>query len=715
MNRKHSRFSAAKRIIHFALLLCNLILQTECVSLIDVHPKTGPLQGGTVLHITGTGFTPLDTICQLNIESLAVLSITDNIVYNDTYMICTMPAITDPYHITSIQSNNNEITLRVGSASETFDIILFDLETMVITDIIPNGGYTTDQTLVTVIGHGFVNTSLITCNFHGLSITIKCDFDNITQLTCLLPTYPNSDQVLMDIYLNGQPSSLVQTSSINITTLFTYFITPPVVTSITFSLSYTYLLMSFDREVEIGDEGQYNTTIEPHCWHVFDNMSLTMLGKQVSCSWLNTQQRHIVIDLPSDTEILPNTTISLNSTSIRTRYVSFSKHASGQVVIQSNPVLMLNPTAVLESPQYIPYCGNLSLYAGNSQYGGSVPLSFHWNISLDSIESSGGYESGEGTDVEDIVSNYIPNDFTHQSSIALPTHIFTTETTYVVQLTVQNFMGFTDSTSVSLVKHNYPAPIVIIKGGAVRSVSTTESNTIESTTDIPTDCLNMDSFSLQYIWEPHNTSLAQKGLKLDSSVLQIPPNTLADNSSYMFTVYVSVNSLASSNATVLLHTHSRSIKALIQGGTTVTYGIGDNIILDLSHSRGLTGLNNYNVLWRCYIYNSYNDCRNATNNVPVNIKPLVQTYIPAYTLKPGIYTLTGSIVYDDIMHTAIQTIHVLNDTVVAFAYIKWPYHYDSVLVHKKFVLNGLISSQYEAVVNWTCVPVTGKLIMNYLK
>ena len=695
-------------------LQTNKIVADAAVIFHDVHPKTSPLQGGTVMQIIGLGLTTAHNpqpACQLELTN-AIIAINDNIIYNDTYMTCTLPAIISSDHISSIEDNNYIVNLQVTGASESINILLYDLDSIQITGIFPTGGLVIDETLISIYGFGFVNTSEITCNSYGYSMPVL--FVNSSHLMCHLPTYSIPSQVLIKVYLNGQFVSQIPTISPDVT-LFTYYATPPQVIIFMFTPSYAFLHLEFDREIEIGGEAQPNTTRQPDCHSIFSNDSVTILGHQATCSWLNSQKRQVVVALFNDTNVLPNSSLALNSTNIRTRYVPFSKLAQGDVMLQENP-LKLYPIASIVSPQYIPYCGNLTLDASGSQHSGPKPLHYLWNISVYNLfDLSGSGLDGSGAD-SDInvalsIADYLPQGFTSQAIISLPTIAFTTNTEFTITVTVQNFLGFLDLANVTLSKATLPLPNVWITGSTVRTVNVMEEIIIEGNVEIP-DCINSISIlSLNWEIRQFGMLLSLTDLKLNSPLLQLPANTLSTNSEYLLTLYASSDSISSTNASLLLRTQPLLVQALILGGSLVQYGKDDNIILDLSCSYGLNEhVNTDNTNWTVSWYCSHGDgtCNDA-NGTNIMIEPYFQTYIPGYTLTPGLYVIEASIHYQtNLVSIASQTVHILDSESGPSVYLKWPKNSAVMPIHRDVVITGIIVSDIPAAAQWSSVYIDGE-------
>lgn len=683
-------------------------------TLSGVHPTSSPYSGGTVLLVKGEGLNETSgTACQLRLSTnTLVITFTDNTIHNSSTMTCVVPEL-EITQSSAIKNNNNTIQLHLIGGSGYQSITMFDLMDINVTSIRPDWGYRTEWTSVHIYGNGFVNTSSISCNT-GPS-TVEGLFLNSSTIMCHLQPHSVTEQVTIKLYMNGQVVSQISTVEDNVT-LFTYFATPPRPSSCIYVPSYAAFLLTFDREVDIGEEEnvQRNSIMKtPNCNIIFQDISLALLGNGAHCNWLNSLQRDILIMLGSNTSVRPGSILSLRSDSIRTRYVTYSKHSQGNITLQASPNT-LSPQAVLESPLTIPTCGNLTLTGSSSLYAGPVPMLYQWNVSLNESDLSG---SGELIEVSSI-QEALPQGFTEQSSITLLSSSFTDDTAYVITLTIKNYLGLTDSASIALVKHptTPPAlPLLIVIGGTEKTVQPNKEISIE--TQLVSDCTPFNS-SLSYDWRIQAENSTQNGLiniiNRDSPFLLIPPLTLTDDNTYVLTASITSEATpTTSSVSLIIHTIPQTIDDIvIQGGSVIAYGKTNSIPLELNiivFSTQARTLSLYQgIVWSCLNMDSNETC-GATNDTQVFVsQSSFQTYIPGELLAPGVYEIAVSLTSTTQYRTSQRVIVIDDDESGSIVYLFLPDSADPVPHHRKLTLRGNVRALGRGAVTWSCIRTTGE-------
>uniref|UniRef100_A0A1X7V0T6 MYND-type domain-containing protein n=1 Tax=Amphimedon queenslandica TaxID=400682 RepID=A0A1X7V0T6_AMPQE len=713
-------------IYMYIMLLGNeLIFKTsthvaEAADLTSVHPTSSPYAGGTTFHVNGTGFLNIpEPRCQLTLSSLLAITFDVNTIINNTYMTCVVPAVSSE-QISSIKENgNNTMLLSVKGAAGHINITMFDLGTINVTSIQPNWGYRTESTIVNLYGNGFVNTTSITCNIGTTSFPGV--YYNTSRIQCELPPQSMTYQVILDVYLNGQTVSRLSTLDYNITNLFTYFATPPHPVSSSYEPSYSSIILTFDREVEIGGEELNSTSISNsiNCNLIFTSSSVESLGDRAKCDWLNTLQRGIEIKLGINNTINPGSVLGLIHNSLRTRYVAFSKHSQGNVTVQSNRVDLL-PVAIIEHPQTIPTCGNITLHASSSLYPGPAPMLYEWNItSTDTIGS------GSEDELESLYSiqDALPKGFTEQATITLSSSLFTDYTDYTFTLTVQNYLGHKDTKNITLTKDpttDPNTPLITVIGGREKRIAPNKELLIE--TMLVNYCMILNS-SLYYQWllQTENmsfvplTGFTSRHVTFKSPLILLPPHTLREQDHYLLTISVTSGTLTTnitSNVTLILSRESAKIdSSVIQGGNVVLYDVKDNIPLrlDINPSLGQTAHEN-EVIW---------SCRNEMNNGTCGGTGIFhqhssfQNYIPGLLLSAGSYEITASFYSQSIQYNTSQKIiisNINNDSNVTLVYLMGSS--TPVATHRTTAIRGRVRSVGSGSVTWNCIRTAGYAYIN---
>ena len=670
------------------------------------HPRTGPISGGTLIRITGEGFIATGSDrskCNFEDTSFGSIISRENNVVNGSYMTCLLPVI-DFLPLSVFVSNGQyslslTVTTPDGIRSEIVGFSVFDLSTVTVDSISPNEGINSTRTLITVYGSGFLNTEETSCSVDYDSRTlVPAVFINSTVLQCVLSTYPLISRVSVNVSLNGQPSANIAAVS-QTATVFTFYASPPQTTTCVFGPSYASIFLSFDREVEIGGESEHNTSRSPSCSIIFSDETRMLLGLNAECSWHNSQQRSIAILLTSTSIVQVDSVMTLRGDSIRTRSVEYSRLATGNVSVSLN-VQTLEPIPVLEAPVYIPFCGEFSVSAENSQHGGSRELQYEWVV----------FTEAGNLVPDDSFRDYIPSGFTNQSFLTIPSNAFIGDTTYTIQLTVRNFLNTESVTLHSVTKLNEPAPIVVILGAQVKQVRTAAGTVLEGKASFP-DCLNATGVVVDYSWSVHDPM----GLEIDlgstctpGAVLMIPANSLLPSSVYTAVLEVSVGGRMG-NATAQLVTEPPDIRARIDGGIEKVIGVRDVLLFDGTISEGLSStiMNDslFSFTWNCTNIT-------GTDTSPCPLDPFESDtnliyIIPNATLSTGVYSFILTLKYNDIESTAYQIVHVVPYQAPRVE-ITPPLRLESIPVHEKLILHARVYSDYPGCAEWSSEYVVGE-------
>ena len=380
------------------LLLC-MILGAQGATIISYFPTNGPVTGGTQINITGEGFIERGTDrtrCRFRAGGLSSRVASINILSNSTHMVCTMPDVSTLL-INPLSPNGATIQLAVtGAGRQVSNFVIFlvyDLSFYNISQITPNQTLTNStSTSVAIYGTNFLNTGEITCSLDSEPLmVVMANFSTSSCLQCFLPSVPVASRQILIVSFNGQLVGTIPANASAVT--ITFFSPPPLVISTHFRASYVDIILQFDREVEIGPEelpgslqhvpGTATSNLLLECSQVLDTESAQIIGKTASCSWLNTQQRAVVITLTADSNVTVGSVMRLDGCFIRTRYVDYSRLASGDITVHG---MDLSPSVILEVPQIIPVCGDFLINGDKSLYGGYRDLLYEWSVGMTTDE-----------------------------------------------------------------------------------------------------------------------------------------------------------------------------------------------------------------------------------------------------------------------------------------------------------------------------------------
>lgn len=500
-----------------------------------------------------------------------------------------------------------------------------------------------------------------------------------------------------------------------------------------FSPSYTEIILQFDRETEIGLEEI--SALTPHipadniadltleCTRVFNSDALRVIGNMASCSWENTQQRAIIIHLTSNSEVRENIVLGIRENSIRTRHVLYSRLASGSVTVTG---LDLVPTAVLEAPAIIPMCGRFVASGVKSHNGGARDLEYAWRIGMELDEA--------GNVIPDpILATYVlPPNFTAQGTWSIPSSAFYFDSmsgsgsgellapisTYSVQLTVLNFLGFHST----VMLHNVSTtrqllPSILIVGEASKRVESWRDILLEGKVLRMANNCAVEFRVSNYSWRvsDEGVDLELGGIRTNSSILLLPPNTLYPGGFYTATLRVAFDTGDSSTASVSLES-VEGLEARLEGG--VRRALGSNNTLELDGRMSVIHQHpeaRVNVTWECLdvavpeLELASSSCDNFTSSEGLVLS------LAGGTLPPGGYqfTLTLSLLQRGgvvtLRSSTTQLVVIFPNPVPIINIVTTRNdNFNSILVHRRFSLEAEVLTANTGLLRWTTEYVDGE-------
>ena len=752
MKPANGKIGGAEKIV-ILIILCIWSGVTDCQmapSLLDYTPKSGPIAGGTEINVTGEGFitTGVDrSKCKFERSLRGATLSEQNILHNQTFLTCFLPEI--EYLTVSMLQDGETVSFTItgapGSDSNSFDFLLYNLEQIRVWSISPTEGLANSTNItLSIRGENFLDTNELTCSVAG-SYEVPARYINSSFLQCQLAQFPETARVVIDVSMNGQALANIAPLMDN-STAFTYFSSPPRIQSCHFTLSYAQLLLSFDREVEIGGEQCTSDTIAPtlstiSCDEIFTEETLqNVIGLNAICFWYNTRQRDVVVQLSSDTSVELGSQVIIRNDTIRTRYVQYSRLASGNMVVSlpeaDSPQFL--PMAVIEAPNVIPYCGNFTVSGAKSQYGGSRDLQYMWIIGTQYDEN--------GTLLQDrILANHVPVGFTSQSVLELSSDVFNPDllgsgsgsgaplmlaNTFDIQLHVRNFLGFTSAARVTnITRAEIAQPSVLIVGGDNRRVRISDETLLEGRIIPPSDACMTPMRELNepvtYTWRIVDQfgKAVNLGGTARSTVLVLPPYSLELGSEYTATLSVEFNSvIIEASAMLVTDVELFNLVARIGGGVRRSIGTNEDILLDGRQSQYVNTTSLVlDISWRCASITLNQECIGKNRQaLSFSTDGLVQI-ISSGTLPPGEYNFSLNLHLmsysqdTDVLleSSAHQVVVVFPFQVPSVAIIQAEniaVDLESVLVHNELILNIGMQSNFPGIGQWTSEYVIGKYL-----
>ena len=747
------KIGGAAKMACIAFMLCVILWSgvADCQILLDYTPKSGPISGGTEINVTGAGFITTGSDrskCRFE-RSLRGAALSErNILHNQTFLTCYQPEIA---YLTDSMLQGGEmvsftITGAPGSGSSSVGFLLYDLEQIRVWSISPTEGLANSTNItLSITGENFLDTNELTCSVAG-SYKVPAQYINSSFLQCQLVPFPETARVVIAASMNGQAIANIAPRMENSTT-FTYFSSPPRIQSCRFTLSYAQLLLSFDREVEIGGEQQTNdtspisSTTEISCNEIFTQETLqNVIGLSSICFWYNTQQRAVIIELASDTSVELGSQLIIRNDTIRTRYVQYSRLASGNAVVSlpeaDSPQFL--PVAIIEAPSVIPYCGNFTVSGEKSQYGGSRGLQYMWIIGTRYDEN--------GTLIQDrILADHIPTGFTFQSVLELSSDIFNPDLLHVgsggsgsgaplmlpsnfdIQLHVRNFLGFTSmATLTNITRAEIVQPSVLIVGGENRRIEISDETILEGRVNLPSDACMIGLYEpVAYTWriaDQFGRAINLPGDTSRSSVQVLTPYSLELGLEYTATLSVDFNSVTvEASAVLITDVELFNLIARINGGIRRSIGINEDILLDGRQSQYVnTSSLALDVAWRCVSLASNDECIGQNGQAFSFSANSLAQIIPRGGLPPGEYNFSLNLrLMSDSQNSTVMLESSTYQVMIIFPFPvprvdviqaeNVGVDLESVLVHNELILNIGVQSNFPGIGQWTSEYVIGKL------
>ncbi|MFJ1270224.1 beta strand repeat-containing protein, partial [Legionella lytica] len=177
----------------------------------SVLPQVGPLAGGTLISISGSGFTPDTTVSVGGIPATSVM------VNNSQVLTAVTPAYVSGSLTVDLVVSNSVSNATLSNAF-TYQALAPTLES-----ITPNSGSAAGGTTVNVTGSGFVPGT--TLSIGGVAAT-NINITNVTTLSATIPAYV-SGSLVKDVTLNNGIGSATLSGG------YTYIPNAPTLSSIT--------------------------------------------------------------------------------------------------------------------------------------------------------------------------------------------------------------------------------------------------------------------------------------------------------------------------------------------------------------------------------------------------------------------------------------------------------------------------------------------------
>ena len=372
------------------------------------------------------------------------------------------------------------------------------------------------------------------------------------------------------------PMTLIhpQDSRIVASTIFTYWVTPRVV-SAEFSSRGDSVDIMFTASTNNGGASQG----AGDCSVMLLDTSL--LGANPSCSWVTSD--HLVIFLGSNARLSVGDSLQLFN--IRSQN-EVTEPTTAKFNVQA-PYLRLAPILWLKGPTTIDLCSALTLQAFSSSVR---PLSYAWSCSND--------------EVLNMKISQITNDLI-QFRAGTP-ELSTMDKTYEVSVSGTDFLGTTSETvTIYITKRGLPVPQITYTPQKIDIFRNQPVSVIFHTvfSACPTT-----SASIDFTWRQlSGPSIIPSEFLYPIAELRLPANVLYPASTYSLALTAAMSNDLSQTSEIVytINVGAQQLMARISGGNK-DISVEQDIVLDASGSRDpdtpLVGSQGLSFVWKCSTY-----------------------------------------------------------------------------------------------------------------
>ena len=656
----------------------------SCFEASSLQPMRGPRTGGTEVIVRGAGFFLNDSSLNFTFDpdaencgapfrypsTGATIPVTCLFGGNDEQQLqsvanaidqSTISCVTEPTIAfqTYIPEFSVQVRIADGPFSNPIPFYYDDYSAIEVTAIVPDNAGLNQATIVSFIGHDFLNIPDAVCFVYGIAdcnptfatvnpFTMPATYHSSSVVLCELPKAEIPCRVTVRLSLDGQESGIVESPTSDLQFIYLYS-TPKVIIHFTDDLS--SLVIQFDRQVELSNN------ILLKCENIFTNDTLSLLGGlAATCYWSNNKQQEIIVSLPADAMVHVASPITFTDGVLQTRDQLYSYTINNLTVFVDSEVNAVQPVAVLNGPRTIPSCGTATFTAVYSLYTGySGGFKYEWSVVV--LDSS---TEGYGA-----IFRYLESLTPDSATITLESNWFIANTNYYLEMYVINSIGVQSKSEILLLlKDSVPLPQVSIVGSSEREIYPGEDLLVQSQVAI-LDCAPPVS-QLDFTWQlfritdPRQLSLAEEDLSTihtQSPDIFIPAAYFIQDTSYILQLTVTADGQDEVTVDVTVTVSLSPIQARIHGGKR-TVSLNRTLVLDARESSMNPNLPEAGYIWSCNVIGSFEPCYNQSESIstPVVIPSMDFITIPANDLEPAkTYNFTLSFSQgSEISHTTTE-------------------------------------------------------------
>ena len=409
---------------------------------------------------------------------------------------------------------------------------------------------------------------------------------------------------------------------------------PPKILSARFSNLLNSLIVTFDRPTDrLERAGAFS------CTAAFDLAAVevaSLFGRGDSlCTFTSDSVLKVVFG--QGATVVPGTTVALLGHALKSSAAGASLRTVNESFFVGQPLVPTVPTVSLSpSSTAVGLCDDLVLDgSASSGSGGRAPI---YGFTVASVS---------GHDVANITAalqaTNVASGGRGMYKATVPSDAMNPGSVFSVTLTSTNFLGYSDSATVTVTKLGAPAPLVKVQGANPRMTIHSDALKLQASAELPTmTCVSQDlsSAKMGFSWFEDTGAFTGQlsGTSKNPRALEIPAGSLAAGVSYIFRVVgymvdeMSLNNTGSVTVTIV----PQDLVARIAGGAYQQIGRDTDFELDGSESEDP----DESVLPFVYAWSCAEVSAGASCGALGNLGTGAVANVAANTLTVGTYTFS---------------------------------------------------------------------------
>ena len=363
---------------------------------------------------------------------------------------------------------------------------------------------------------------------------------------------PSSTQANLQLFVNdnGNGGGGPLTASTNAAVLITCNSTAaPTVTSAVFGSDAGSILLTFSSPLD------QSATTSTDCSVFFDyNSTVTSFGVSPSCPFRGMNQLAVVLGFGAT--ILPGQTLTF-ATAAAVRRCAGGLLLATTVTVQP-PAITVTPIVTVSGPSIISQCDTLTLYGQATGLGGRPSTAtYSWTVAI-------------GDTADPTLAVAAPTVLGSSATAAMltvsSTALYASSSYYFFYLTVTNFLGASNTSSIVVYKSTLPLPILLPQGSSALTVAASSAFFV-AVTPVLSACVTGDNRVMNFSWSisPSVGSMPPS----NNPQINVPAFTLIAGNTYAFTLtgVMAADATLFSTATITVTVPASPIGVSITGGS----------------------------------------------------------------------------------------------------------------------------------------------------